>query len=403
MTVRDMLRAATLDREDVDRFLDESEPNWARFHPDLGYALQDCILEDGLNGAATVQRIEDGHRKLLNYADRPCRINTYGDSFTQCAQVSDGETWQEVLAAHLGEPIRNYGVGGYGVYQAYLRMVANEPGPDGTPYVVLNIWGDDHHRSMMAWRWLACYEWWDESKRQMFHCNPWRHVRIDPETLQLEERPNLYPTPESLYQLCDEEHVYEAFHDDLVTKLLVAQRPDGEVDDLSEAEALGEALGLGLNWSDGEGRPGAAKAVWDETAWLATLRIIEKAKAFLDEQGKELLILWSYPDVQVIDACHGRQRGIDAFDWHAEGLRTSVLELGLPAVDTLPAHVDDYHLFSITPEAYAQRYYIGHYAPLGNHFFAHAIRDELVAWLDPAPLAYRAEGNAIRFDDYLPG
>ena len=58
-----------------------------------------------------------------NGGDRPCRMNTYGDSFTQCHQVSDGETWQEYLAAHLGEPVRNFGVGGYGVYQAYRRML----------------------------------------------------------------------------------------------------------------------------------------------------------------------------------------------------------------------------------------------------------------------------------------
>jgi hypothetical protein len=50
------------------------------------------------------------------YADKKCRINTYGDSFTQCHQVSDGETWQEYLAAHLGEPVRNFGMGGYGAY-----------------------------------------------------------------------------------------------------------------------------------------------------------------------------------------------------------------------------------------------------------------------------------------------
>src|SRR5256885_2648577 len=60
-------------------------------------------------------------RTSIMYADRPCRINTYGDSFTQCHQVSDHETWQEYLAAHLGEPIRNFGMGGYGFYQAYRR------------------------------------------------------------------------------------------------------------------------------------------------------------------------------------------------------------------------------------------------------------------------------------------
>jgi hypothetical protein len=43
----------------------------------------------------------DGERVMRNYATQPCRINTYGNSFTQCHQVSDDETWQEVLAAHF--------------------------------------------------------------------------------------------------------------------------------------------------------------------------------------------------------------------------------------------------------------------------------------------------------------
>ena len=47
----------------------------------------------------------------------------------QCYQVSDGETWQEYLAAHLDEPIRNFGMGGYGVYQACRRPAEPGAGP----------------------------------------------------------------------------------------------------------------------------------------------------------------------------------------------------------------------------------------------------------------------------------
>jgi len=72
----------------------------------------------------------------------------YGDSFTQCHQVSDGETWQEILAAHFGEPIRNFGVGGYGVYQAYRRMRRIEATTDSALYVILNIFSADHVRNL---------------------------------------------------------------------------------------------------------------------------------------------------------------------------------------------------------------------------------------------------------------
>jgi hypothetical protein len=61
--------------------------------------------------------------------------------------------------------------------------------------------------------------------------------------------------------------------------------------------------------------------------------------------------------------------------------------------------VQDYQSFRNTPEDYVQRYYIalmghqgyGHYSPTGNHFFAFAIKDDLVDWLEPKPPAYRGE------------
>ena len=94
---------------------------------------------------------EDGERIMSNYRDRPCRINTYGNSYTQCHQVSDNETWQEVLAAHLQEPVRNFGIGGWSVYQAYLRMLYEE---ERTPaeYIIFNIYEDDHLRNLDSWR-----------------------------------------------------------------------------------------------------------------------------------------------------------------------------------------------------------------------------------------------------------
>ncbi|MSU64618.1 MAG: SGNH/GDSL hydrolase family protein [Opitutus sp.] len=71
-------------------------------------------------------------------------MNTYGNSFTQCHQVSDGETRQEYLAAHLGEPIRNFGVGGYGVFQAFARLRRMEQTAVQSPYLIFNVYDDDH-------------------------------------------------------------------------------------------------------------------------------------------------------------------------------------------------------------------------------------------------------------------
>ena len=51
----------------------------------------------------------------------------------------------------------------------------------------------------------------------------------------------------------------------------------------------------------------------------------------------------------------------------------------------------------------SSRNFIGHYSPAGNHFFAYAIKDTVVEWLDPKPLTYQNQAQReITFDGYLP-
>ena len=96
-TFVDHLRAGAVPREVIDGFV--RGPSWARFDPELGYVLGNSLPADGIDGSATTSTSRpDGARTSFVYAGRSCRINTYGDSFTLCHQVSDGETWQE----HLG-------------------------------------------------------------------------------------------------------------------------------------------------------------------------------------------------------------------------------------------------------------------------------------------------------------
>lgn len=50
------------------------------------------------------------------------RIAAFGDSFTHGDEVPNGDTWQEILMrAHPGVEAMNFGVGAYGLDQAYLR------------------------------------------------------------------------------------------------------------------------------------------------------------------------------------------------------------------------------------------------------------------------------------------
>ncbi len=165
-TTREYLERAALTEAMVDRFLDDDAHNWAAFDSALGYGLRDCAQTNGVDGCYTIECFgRFGERRMVNLADAPCRLNTYGDSFTECHQVSDGETWQEYLAAHLGEPVRNFGVGGYGVYQAYRRMRREEATDAAAENVILNIWSNDHVRSIAAWRWLVFPAIWQNVAR----------------------------------------------------------------------------------------------------------------------------------------------------------------------------------------------------------------------------------------------
>ena len=124
---REYLSKIVYTRRDVDDWFAGKAFPFGKYDGELGWLLRDARFPDGVDGSTSTYRYgRYDERQTVNSADLPCRINTYGNSFTQGHQVSDGETWQEVLAAHLGEPIRNFGVGAWSVYQAYLRMLREE-------------------------------------------------------------------------------------------------------------------------------------------------------------------------------------------------------------------------------------------------------------------------------------
>lgn len=393
-TTRQFLAAAAPTREMIDRFLDEDAHNWATFDPELGYTLKTCTLRDGIDGSYTLGHYRPGgERQMVNYAQRPCRINTYGDSFTQCHQVSDGETWQEYIAAHLGEPLRNFGVGGYGVYQAYRRMLRQEA-QNGAEYIVLNIWSDDHYRSIYRWRWLHIDSFRQrfldtgDNEAYMFHANPWVYLRLDVQSGQFEEHKNPYSTPESLYQLCDAEHVYETFKDDFAVQALLAQRQVTDVD-TAILQEVAVALEVPHDFSSPQATATTATAALRRYALRSSMFITAKARAFAQEEDRELLLLLSYSGRDVVAACGDELRFDSEFVDYLDNE-------DFLYVDGLRKHVEDFATFNGAPADYVQRYYNGHYSPQGNHFFAFAVKDEVVDWLEPKPPAYREGGPSIR-------
>ena len=63
-------------------------------------------------------------------------VSIYGDSFTWSSEVNQFFAWSTVLSKFLNCRVANYGVGGYGSDQAYLRYL-NNPN-DHAPIVFLN-------------------------------------------------------------------------------------------------------------------------------------------------------------------------------------------------------------------------------------------------------------------------
>ncbi len=354
MHMSDYLAGSVWSREDVDYFLDPGRPGWARFDALTGYVPSDIVIRDGVDGACTFNSYEDlgsaatanpSHRpvarRMINYRDQDCRVNTYGDSFTQCHQVSDGETWQENLAAHLGEPIRNFGVGGYGVYQALCRMRAIEPASHGTGFVVLNIFDDDHVRNVDAARWFRISRFrtaMGDGLRPMLHANPWAHLRIDPSTGTFAEQPNMLSTPDALYSMCEPDFLVEAFGRDPVVMLDCLGR-GVDVDDVAPLEELAASIGRRVNLHSGDIATAAADLLL-AYGLAATVATLAMARDLIAHQGKRLLVMLSYSSESVIEALEGRAR----FD---QVMLDDLAVHGDTVADGLVAHVQDYVAFSL--------------------------------------------------------
>ena len=71
---------------------------------------------------------ETGSRIIPAYPDPnrfPACVSLYGDSVTWAAEVDNEHAWSNVLSLLLGCRVANYGGGGYGADQAYLRFKLN--------------------------------------------------------------------------------------------------------------------------------------------------------------------------------------------------------------------------------------------------------------------------------------
>jgi hypothetical protein len=341
------LRSLCPTREEVERFLtrrgpDGLQPNrgWM-FDAELGWVHADAAHRgDGVGGTDTSYRYEsDGARRVIRHADRPCRVHVFGDSFAHCDQVNDSETWPELLAARLGEPVRNYGVGGYGVYQAYRRMRLVESAPSAE-LVILNLTEDDHFRNLDAWRRIRV-----GTRTTCGFTLP--YVRVDVTRDSLTEHDNPLRTPEDVFKLCDPEWALQTFADDPVLRWMLSKSP--------ESRRLHLEAGL-----------------------FATRRILDLAHRFLAELGQRLLVVFSYAIGPMSAALRG-SGGEPAFDQPLlDQLHRSA---AFPVIDLRDAFRVDFASSGLDLNAYLKHHYNGHLTPAGNAFTAGVLADHVTRLL----------------------
>lgn len=355
--IRAYLQPLLPSREDVAAWLAGRAFPCSKYDPELGYLHLDRDFAEGQDGAVCQYRYDAlDARRMIAYAEAACRINTYGNSFTSCEQVNDGETWQEVLGRHLGEPLRNYGIGGYSVFQAYLRMVREERRAPAR-YIVFNIFDDDHARNLHGGQRFK----FGVNRKSINPTIP--HVAVNLQEASIAERPNPCPTPESVYELCNLDRAYELFNDDFTLRnraWLAARRAAGQPvppSDYDDERLMRPAL-------------------------LATTKIVDRVLQFASRNDKQVLFVLSYGAYTLKQFIETGRR----FD---QALLDDLNTAGVRYVDLMAAHAADAARFRGSTDECLARCFIGHYNPLGNVFCAFAMKDALVEMLDPKPPAYR--------------
>jgi len=393
--VKELLHTAAYHSIEIDKVLDEINPSFLKFDPVLGYTLHDHAFNDGMLKTLSAYTFEKpgGNRKIINYAEKSCRINTYGDSYTMCAQVSDGETWQEILAAHLREPIRNYGVGGYGVYQAYRKAMQVEVVDDlAAEYIILNIWDDDHMRNIDAARWnrvaWMCRDL-PRGKKEGYpvHGFPWAHMRYDLDKEGFVELPGLCEKAGDLYKLVGKDNYYEIFKDDTVVHLYTL-REGGEAP-VEQLETLAEAFGINVDLRTPKTRALEARKLHYAYGIKSTEYIVNKMRKWAETNNRKLMIILSYDVPTVMGYLENGERFDSTFINFLESNNYLY-------VDYLKKKKEEYQNYNIGVGQYLERFYIeragaqvfGHYNPYGNFWLAFELRKELVNWLNPKPPAY---------------
>ena len=275
------------------------------------------------------------------------------------------------MAAHFREPVRNYGVGGFSVYQAYRRMLLVEA-RDPVEYIILNIYDDDHFRNLESWRAIR----WGAGN--VGFTLP--HVRVDVGQDKFEEVDNIIQQPEDVIKLGDREFVWEHFKDDMTLKLMLATKGKGTVSEkwIEPPETI---FGLPLDKTKPGETTNRLRALHTEAALYASKRVVQLVEKFVEENNKKLMVILSFGRTNLRKCLNGEERFDRSFLAWIKGR-------GYHVADMLGEFITEFEQSKLPIEDFIHRYYIGHHTPAGNHFAAMAVKNAMIEWLDPKPLPY---------------
>ena len=136
--------------DQIRRFLDTTAAKHRGVHPVLGWCSNPnyrsamyCTNSKALRGVREYTPVP---------SSGTLRVAAFGSSIVECSEVDDANAWPALIeAANPDIEVLNYGVGGYGTDQAYLRYLAE--GSDFAPHVVLiGFTSDELGRTVNVYR-----------------------------------------------------------------------------------------------------------------------------------------------------------------------------------------------------------------------------------------------------------
>lgn len=112
----------------------ENKKNYTVFDPRLGWSINPSTANELFRSNADGIRADKEYTKIPEIGK--LRISAFGDSFTHGDEVHNNETWEAYLnQINSNLEVINFGVGGYGLDQAYLRY--QHLGKDYNSHIVL--------------------------------------------------------------------------------------------------------------------------------------------------------------------------------------------------------------------------------------------------------------------------